>query len=99
MSQSNYKEDGEKWLEANGFVWAAVAWVHHDSGGDVSVTFRDGYWHAVVARWLRRHRDVREALALASRAAKDSVLWTRTSVATAEMLLNAGKSGNVSEQS
>lgn len=90
MPQNNHKEEGEKWLREHRFTYGAGdIWISDDNS-DIYTVFRHGKWVAVVASWVRGDPDVREALASATRAAKDSVMWTNVVVADAEKLTVSG---------
>ncbi len=81
--------EDEKWLTEHGFTKGDFYW-SCDGNVDIKAVFRDGCWHGIVAGWTRSARDVREAIASATRAAKDSVMWTNEVVADAEKLTASG---------
>lgn len=82
--------EGEKWLTEHGFTKGARDIWLHGTNIDICTIFLNGSWEAVVAGWLRRDPDVREAVASATRAAKDSIMTTSAAVADAEKLTVSG---------
>lgn len=88
MPQNNYREEGEKWLLAHGFVQdSRGAWSLPTAEVDVDVIWLADRWHADINSWACHDVDVAKALAEATASVSIGIARIQTTLARVEALL------------